>query len=157
MAEEYINQDVGTKNPKRTRGRRQVSYNSESEGDREQTPDASEEEEEEPEPIRVSKIESNRPVFFLFSFVSFAQEPTRINNVRKKAVSEAYQTSEWLTEVRPRKCPYFPQMGDQLVYFPQGHHLYLEAVRVKKIYEVNSKTLPWAKLHLRVRKLTFLL
>jgi hypothetical protein len=40
-------------------------------------------------------------------------------------------------------------MGDQLVYFPQGHHLYLDAVRTKKIYEINSKTLPWTKIHLR--------
>ncbi|EEZ97170.1 Bromodomain and WD repeat-containing protein 3-like Protein [Tribolium castaneum] len=62
---------------------------------------------------------------------------------------ERYRISEWLTEVRPRKTPYFPQMGDELVYFPQGHHLYLEAVRTKKIYEINSKTLPWTKMHLR--------
>lgn len=41
-------------------------------------------------------------------------------------------------------------MGDEIVYFPQGHHLYLDTVRSKKLFEINNKTLPWAKLHLRV-------
>lgn len=102
--------------------RRQVNYNSQSESEDHK----SESREATPEEVPVIKIQ--------------------------KPVKEIYRMSEWLTEVKPRKSPYFPQMGDELVYFPQGHHLYLDAVRTKKIYEVNSKNLPWTKIHLRVSR-----
>lgn len=126
VAEEDVNEDVNVESPKRTR-RRQVNYNSESEGGKSESREASP---EKPPP----------------------KEPTKVttNHVTKEPLAEMYRTSEWLTEVRARKTPYFPQMGDELVYFPQGHHLYLDAVRTKKIYEINSKTLPWTKLQLRV-------
>jgi bromodomain and WD repeat domain-containing protein 1/3 len=121
VAEEDVNEDVNLESPKRTR-RRQANCNSESDRNKNE----SHEDTPEKSPVR---------------------ETVKNNHTSKDP--ELYRTSEWLTEVRPRKTPYFPQMGDQLVYFPQGHHLYLDAVRTKKIYEINSKTLPWTKIHLR--------
>ena len=70
---------------------------------------------------------------------------------------------EWLTGTIPRKTPFVPQMGDEVMYFRQGHELYLQAVERHKSYEISSNIcLPWQKNpHLRVgpgtRKLLFLL
>ncbi|KAJ8985649.1 hypothetical protein NQ317_015145 [Molorchus minor] len=67
----------------------------------------------------------------------------------KLKVSEQYRLSEWLSETRPRKSPYYPQMGDEIVYFIQGHQLYLQAVEMKNVYEISSKDLPWNKMPIR--------
>uniref|UniRef100_A0AAR5Q514 Bromo domain-containing protein n=1 Tax=Dendroctonus ponderosae TaxID=77166 RepID=A0AAR5Q514_DENPD len=63
----------------------------------------------------------------------------------KLKVSEQYKLSEWLAETRPRKSPYYPQMHDEIVYFVQGHILYMEAVKQKNVYEPDIKELPWVK------------
>lgn len=65
-------------------------------------------------------------------------------------VPEAFRPAEWLSEVIPRKAPYYPQMGDEIIYFRQGHKLYLNAVRNKKVYEVGTRSEPWAKQTIRV-------
>ncbi|KAL7730861.1 hypothetical protein ACLKA6_003617 [Drosophila palustris] len=58
-------------------------------------------------------------------------------------IPELYRPAEWLSEVIPRKAPYYPQMGDEIVYFRQGHHRYLEAVRLKKVYKLSHSSEPW--------------
>lgn len=35
-------------------------------------------------------------------------------------IPENFRPPEWLSEVIPRKAPYYPQMGDEIVYFRQG-------------------------------------
>lgn len=65
-------------------------------------------------------------------------------------IPELYKPSKWLAEVMPHKTPYCPQMGDEVVYFKQGHQLYIDAVKSKQIYEVNPKDLPWLKTQLKV-------
>ncbi|CAG9864164.1 unnamed protein product [Phyllotreta striolata] len=62
---------------------------------------------------------------------------------------EQYRLSEWLSETKPRKSPYYPQLGDEIVYFLQGHQLYLDAVETKNVYEINAKELPWKKLNIQ--------
>ncbi|XP_011333353.2 PH-interacting protein isoform X2 [Ooceraea biroi] len=69
-----------------------------------------------------------------------------------REVPEIYRPSEWLTEVIPRKAPYYPQMGDEIVYFRQGHKLYLDAVRNKKIYELSPRCEPWTKMDIRAQE-----
>ena len=66
---------------------------------------------------------------------------------------------EWLTTVIPRKAPFVPQMGDEVMYFRQGHEMYLQAVVRKEVYPVDlSVNQPWHKNpNLRVRILTYLL
>lgn len=65
-------------------------------------------------------------------------------------IPDIYKPLEWLAETKPRKAPYCPQMGDEIVYFRQGHQLYVDAVQNKKVYEVNPKDLPWIKGDLKV-------
>ncbi|XP_053988016.1 PH-interacting protein [Hylaeus volcanicus] len=67
-------------------------------------------------------------------------------------VPEAFRPSEWLTEIIPRKAPYYPQMGDEIVYFRQGHQFYLDAVKNKKVYELGPRCEPWNKVHIRAQE-----
>jgi hypothetical protein len=66
---------------------------------------------------------------------------------------EEFRPSEWLTDTKPRKTPYVPQMGDEVMYFRQGHDLYLQAVVRKEAYKLDiNKNQPWHKMpSLRVR------
>ncbi|KAB0802050.1 hypothetical protein PPYR_04236 [Photinus pyralis] len=84
------------------------------------------------------------------------EEPTTatpkpvINNAKTtKELPEIYKPLEWLSETMPCKAPYFPQMGDEIVYFTQGHQMYVEAVRTKSVYETNPKDLPWSKMEFK--------
>lgn len=70
----------------------------------------------------------------------------------KLKLNEQYRPCEWLSETRPRKSPYYPQMGDEIVYFMQGHQLYLNMVDIKNLYEVSAKELPWNKISIRVSR-----
>lgn len=54
-----------------------------------------------------------------------------------------YRPPEWLTSTKPKKSPYVPQMGDEVVYFRQGHELYVNAVKNSKAYELDETSLPW--------------
>ncbi|XP_054163811.1 uncharacterized protein LOC128961583 [Oppia nitens] len=42
--------------------------------------------------------------------------------------------SDWLLRKKPAKYPYFPQLGDEVVYIPLGHRSYIDAVRVNQHY-----------------------
>ena len=69
-------------------------------------------------------------------------------------LKEEFRPPEWLTDTVPRKAPYFPQMGDEVMYFHQGHVQYLKAVQSRHVYDVDlEKGQPWHKIkHLRVSK-----
>ncbi|XP_061395070.1 bromodomain and WD repeat-containing protein 3 [Musca vetustissima] len=68
-------------------------------------------------------------------------------------IPEIYRPAEWLSEVIPRKAPYYPQMGDEVVYFRQGHQRYIDAVRMKKVYKVSHSSEPWSFHTLRDKEL----
>lgn len=70
-------------------------------------------------------------------------------------VPEAYRPPEWLSETIPRKAPYYPQMGDEVMYFMQGHQLYLNAAKAKNVYEIGPRSEPWLKTKLRVGQTGF--
>lgn len=66
-------------------------------------------------------------------------------------IPELYRPSEWLSEVVPKKFPYYPQMGDEVVFFAQGYALYLKAVTERNVYQVaKSQLRPWGNLSLPV-------
>lgn len=67
-------------------------------------------------------------------------------------LKEEFRPPEWLTGTIPRKTPYVPQMGDEVMYFRQGHELYLQAVLRHNAYEINpNMNQPWHKIpNLRV-------
>ncbi|CAG9840158.1 unnamed protein product [Diabrotica balteata] len=64
---------------------------------------------------------------------SYSSNLPRTSKLTK--ISEQYRLSEWLSETRPRKSPYYPQLGDEIVYFIEGHQLYINAVEMKNVYE----------------------
>lgn len=64
-------------------------------------------------------------------------------------IPESYRPPEWLSEVIPRKAPYYPQMGDEVVYLRQGHQRYLEAVRSKKVYKLSNNCEPWEQIEMQ--------
>ncbi|XP_042543164.1 bromodomain and WD repeat-containing protein 1 isoform X1 [Dipodomys spectabilis] len=59
----------------------------------------------------------------------------------------------WITDTTLRKSPFVPQMGDEVIYFRQGHEAYIEAVRRNNIYELNPSKEPWRKIDLRDQEL----
>lgn len=59
--------------------------------------------------------------------------------------SSDFKPPEWLTRTHAQCSPYIPQIGDIVVYFIQGHELYINEVKDKKMYEIDEKTLPWNK------------
>lgn len=63
---------------------------------------------------------------------------------------EEWLPSTWITDTLPRRCPFVPQMGDEVYYFRQGHEAYVEMARKNKIYSINPKKQPWHKMELRV-------
>ncbi|XP_060054692.1 bromodomain and WD repeat-containing protein 1 isoform X1 [Erinaceus europaeus] len=59
----------------------------------------------------------------------------------------------WITDTTLRKSPFVPQMGDEVIYFRQGHEAYVEAVRRNDIYDLNPHKEPWRKMELRDQEL----
>ncbi|CAO1416510.1 unnamed protein product [Diamesa serratosioi] len=64
-------------------------------------------------------------------------------------IPEEYKPPEWLSEVIPKKAPYYPQMGDEVVYLRQGHERYFEVVATKKLYQLTGKFEPWLQMEIR--------
>ncbi|KAJ8027105.1 Bromodomain and WD repeat-containing protein 3 [Holothuria leucospilota] len=66
---------------------------------------------------------------------------------------EEYKPSPWITDTNPRRSPYVPQMGDEVMYFWQGHKCYVEAVKRHNIYVIDGKKFPWNHLDLKTEEL----
>ncbi|XP_074644765.1 PH-interacting protein-like [Tubulanus polymorphus] len=78
--------------------------------------------------------------------------PRQLNRVTE--LLPEYRPPEWLTANIPRKAPYFPQMGDEVIYFRQGHELYVQAVAKFNVFEIDpTKNQPWHKMRLREQEL----
>uniref|UniRef100_A0A8C3MG98 Uncharacterized protein n=1 Tax=Geospiza parvula TaxID=87175 RepID=A0A8C3MG98_GEOPR len=74
---------------------------------------------------------------------------------KKKAghLSYDWHPPVWITDTALRRSPFVPQMGDEVIYFRQGHEAYIEAVRRNNIYELNPHKEPWRKVVLRDQEL----
>ncbi|XP_068126479.1 bromodomain and WD repeat-containing protein 1 isoform X2 [Hyperolius riggenbachi] len=64
-----------------------------------------------------------------------------------------WRPSVWITDTTPRRSPFVPQMGDEVVYFRQGHEAYINAVRRSNLSILNSLKEPWRKCMLRDQEL----
>ena len=74
-----------------------------------------------------------------------------LTNGATRELPEELRPSDWLSNTIPRKAPYVPQMGDEVIYFRQGHGQYVRVVNEQKVYDINpDKNQPWHKLKLRV-------
>ena len=65
-------------------------------------------------------------------------DPKKFSDIPKD-----YLPSAWLAGSIPKKSPYFPQMGDEVMYFKQGHMGYINLVSVRKCYKLNMKEQTW--------------
>ncbi|XP_015744769.1 bromodomain and WD repeat-containing protein 1 isoform X2 [Python bivittatus] len=70
-----------------------------------------------------------------------------------QALLSDFHPPDWITNIRLRRSPFVPQMGDEVIYFRQGHEAYIEAVRKNNIYELNPHKEPWRKMVLREQEL----
>ena len=61
------------------------------------------------------------------------------------ADTEAFAFSPWLAETHPKKTPYYPQLGDILMYFRQGHEKYIDLVKERNEYKINPREVQWHK------------
>ncbi|XP_078068576.1 PH-interacting protein isoform X3 [Mustelus asterias] len=59
----------------------------------------------------------------------------------------------WITDTMPRRCPFVPQMGDEVYYFRQGHEAYVEMAKKLKLFRINTKKQAWHKMDLREQEL----
>uniref|UniRef100_A0A8C0UI33 Bromodomain and WD repeat-containing protein 1 n=1 Tax=Cyanistes caeruleus TaxID=156563 RepID=A0A8C0UI33_CYACU len=84
---------------------------------------------------KVSKCNSQ---CLLYGLLSLEGEP-----------SEEWLAPQWILDTIPRRSPFVPQMGDEIIYFRQGHEAYVRAVRKAKIYSINMQKQPWNKMELR--------
>ncbi|PIK36390.1 putative bromodomain and WD repeat-containing protein 3, partial [Apostichopus japonicus] len=66
---------------------------------------------------------------------------------------EEYKPSPWITDTNPRRSPYVPQMGDEVMYFWQGHKAYVEAVKRHNVYHIDGRKFPWNHLDLKTEEL----
>lgn len=73
----------------------------------------------------------------------------KIPQITNGEIPEEYKPPEWLSETVPKKQPYYPQMGDEIVYLRQGHKKYNEWVHTKKLYDLSGNNEPWTQLELR--------
>lgn len=71
----------------------------------------------------------------------------------KRASEKVMRHPEWLMDMVPRKTPYFPQIGDEVVYFHQGHQSYVQAVKRCRVYHIRDRDQPWLRLQLREQEM----
>ncbi|XP_054900127.1 PH-interacting protein isoform X1 [Poeciliopsis prolifica] len=82
------------------------------------------------------------------------KEKRKRNEFQEQGLTlEEWLPSAWITDTVPRRCPYIPQMGDEVYYFQQGHEAYVEMAKQKKIFSINPKKQPWHKMELREQEL----
>ncbi|CAH2219138.1 bromodomain and WD repeat-containing 1 [Pelobates cultripes] len=55
----------------------------------------------------------------------------------------------WVTDTMPHRSPFVPQMGDEVIYFRQGHEAYINAVTRNNLPISNVLKEPWKKTVLR--------
>uniref|UniRef100_A0A8C1ZMM6 Bromodomain and WD repeat domain containing 1 n=1 Tax=Cyprinus carpio TaxID=7962 RepID=A0A8C1ZMM6_CYPCA len=75
-------------------------------------------------------------------------EEEQIPSINRE-ISNEFRPSAWITDVIPRKSPFVPQMGDEVIYFRQGHEAYVDAVCRTNLYPINLDRQPWKKMELR--------
>uniref|UniRef100_UPI00358F1ABD PH-interacting protein-like n=1 Tax=Myxine glutinosa TaxID=7769 RepID=UPI00358F1ABD len=60
---------------------------------------------------------------------------------------------EWILSTVPHRTPFVPQMGDEVMYFRQGHEAYVQAARKARVPGVHPRKQPWVKQLLREQEL----
>uniref|UniRef100_A0A3P8NEQ6 Bromo domain-containing protein n=1 Tax=Astatotilapia calliptera TaxID=8154 RepID=A0A3P8NEQ6_ASTCA len=132
-ADAGINLQPSTPLSSRKRVRRRLSSSEEEEEENEEEEEKQQSDEEE-RPKKKGKEKAKK-----------AKNKPSIN----REVSNEFRPSPWITDVIPRKSPFVPQMGDEVIYFRQGHEAYVEAVSRSELYDINLEKQPWKRMELR--------
>ncbi|OCT93763.1 bromodomain and WD repeat-containing protein 1 isoform X2 [Xenopus laevis] len=59
----------------------------------------------------------------------------------------------WITDTTPRRSPFVPQMGDDVIYFRQGHESYINVVKRNNLNFLKKLKEPWKHIMLRDQEL----
>uniref|UniRef100_A0A673B5X0 Pleckstrin homology domain interacting protein n=1 Tax=Sphaeramia orbicularis TaxID=375764 RepID=A0A673B5X0_9TELE len=102
--------------------------------------------------VKVKK-KSSEAAKYVFTHILMRRLKQRTEFQEQGLTLEEWLPSSWITDTVPRRCPYIPQMGDEVYYFRQGHEAYVEMAKQKKIYSINPKKQPWHKMELREQEL----
>ncbi|KAL2096562.1 hypothetical protein ACEWY4_008710 [Coilia grayii] len=142
MADAGISLQPSSPQSSRRRARRQLSSSEEEEEEEEAEEEEEQtttrdEEEQTPQPHKQKKAKSKTP------------KHPKARPLVLREVSNEFRPSVWITDVIPRKSPFVPQMGDEVIYFRQGHEAYVEAVSRNNVYPINMDRQPWRKMELR--------
>ncbi|XP_023155295.2 bromodomain and WD repeat-containing protein 3 isoform X1 [Amphiprion ocellaris] len=141
-ADAGINLQPSTPLSSRKRVRRRLSSSEEEEEENEEEEEKQQSDEEE-KPGKKSKEKTKKA-----KNKSPRQRPKARPSINRE-VSNEFRPSPWITDVIPRKSPFVPQMGDEVIYFRQGHEAYVEAVSRSELYPINLEKQPWRKMELR--------
>ncbi|XP_023331466.1 bromodomain and WD repeat-containing protein 3 isoform X10 [Eurytemora carolleeae] len=69
---------------------------------------------------------------------NYSFNPTQLDDIPPE-----YLPSDWLAQYVPNKSPYFPQMGDEVMYIKQGHIGYINLVKNRNSYRLNMREQQW--------------
>uniref|UniRef100_A0A3P8TTU7 Bromodomain and WD repeat domain containing 1 n=1 Tax=Amphiprion percula TaxID=161767 RepID=A0A3P8TTU7_AMPPE len=140
-ADAGINLQPSTPLSSRKRVRRRLSSSEEEEEENEEEEEKQQSDEEE-KPGKKSKEKTKK------AKNKSPRRPKARPSINRE-VSNEFRPSPWITDVIPRKSPFVPQMGDEVIYFRQGHEAYVEAVSRSELYPINLEKQPWRKMELR--------
>ncbi|XP_053177335.1 bromodomain and WD repeat-containing protein 3 [Scomber japonicus] len=141
-ADAGINLQPSTPLSSRKRVRRQLSSSEEEEEENEEEEEKQQQSDEEENPGKKSKEKPKK------AKNKSPRRPKARPSINRE-VSNEFRPSPWITDVIPRKSPFVPQMGDEVIYFRQGHEAYVEAVNRNELYPINLDKQPWKKMELR--------
>ncbi|KAM4045665.1 bromodomain and WD repeat-containing protein 1 [Anomaloglossus baeobatrachus] len=127
--------------PSRNSTRRRVKKLASSSEDESSTVEKSTEEKSTPKRERPRKTKENET----------RKMPSRAPLNRE--ISNDWRPSNWITDTTPRRSPFVPQMGDEVIYFRQGHEAYINAVQRSNLSIGNTLKEPWRKCVLRDQEL----
>ncbi|KAF5906074.1 bromodomain and WD repeat-containing protein 3-like isoform X1 [Clarias magur] len=128
----------------RRRARRQISSSDEEEEEEDNTA-----EDEHTEQTQDEEAQSSSPQKSKRKAKSKTPKSPKPRPSLNREVSNEFRPSSWITDVIPRKSPFVPQMGDEVIYFRQGHEAYVDAVCRNNLYPINLDKQPWKKMDLR--------
>ncbi|KAM4742969.1 bromodomain and WD repeat-containing protein 3 [Anableps anableps] len=141
-ADAGINLQPSTPLSSRKRVRRRLSSSEEEEEEENEEEEEKQQSEEEEKPVKKSKEKAKK------AKAKSPRRPKPRPSINRE-VSNEFRPSAWITDVIPRKSPFVPQMGDEVIYFRQGHEAYVEAVSRSDLYPINLEKQPWKKMELR--------
>ncbi|CAL8345041.1 unnamed protein product [Arctogadus glacialis] len=141
-ADAGINLQPSTPLSSRKRARRPLSSSEEEEDAAAEDEEEKRQSDEESSGVKKSKQKARKPKS------KTPRRPKPRPSINRE-VSNEFRPSLWITDVIPRKSPFVPQMGDEVIYFRQGHEAYVEAVSRNALYPINLEKQPWKKMALR--------